>query len=104
MKRPARMDRAGILALYPRANYAGLYSATTVTALQNASVNQFIGVLNAYLNARAVGGPSYDEDAWRREVGRQAAAITLVSGARLGDRADGAQRPLVGPGRQARPP
>ena len=26
------MDRAGILALYPRANYAGLYSATTVTA------------------------------------------------------------------------
>lgn len=79
------MDRAGILALYPRANYAGLYSATTVTALQNASVNQFIGVLNAYLNARAVGGPSYDEDAWRREVGRQAAAITLVSGARLGD-------------------
>lgn len=79
------MDRAGILALYPRANYAGLYSATTVSALQTASVNQFIGVLNAYLSARTAGGPTYNEDAWRREVGRQAAAITLVSGARLGD-------------------
>ncbi len=79
------MDSRGILALYPRANYAGLYSATTVAALETASVNQFFGVLNAYLAARTAGGPGYNEDAWRREVARQAAAITLVSGARLGD-------------------
>ncbi|WP_295166195.1 S8 family serine peptidase [uncultured Brevundimonas sp.] len=79
------MDSRGILALYPRANYAGLYSATTVAALETASVNQFLGVLNAYLAARNAGGPGYNEDAWRREVARQAAAITLVSGARLGD-------------------
>lgn len=79
------MDRAGILALYPRANYASLYSATTVPALETASVNQFLGVLNAYLDARRIGGPNYNEDAWRREVARQAAAITLVSGARMGD-------------------
>ena len=79
------MDWRGILALYPRANYAGLYSATTYSALQTASINQFLGVLNAYLDARRIGGPNYNEDAWRREVARQAAAITLVSGARLGD-------------------
>ncbi|WP_292019508.1 MULTISPECIES: S8 family serine peptidase [unclassified Brevundimonas] len=79
------MDRAGILALYPRANYASLYSAATVPALETASVNQFLGVLNAYLDARRIGGPNYNEDAWRREVARQAAAITLVSGARMGD-------------------
>jgi autotransporter-associated beta strand protein len=79
------MDRAGILALYPRANYTGLYAATTVSALQSAAVNQFLVVLNNYLDAREAGGPGYDEDAQRREVARQAAAITLVAGARLGD-------------------
>lgn len=79
------MDWRGILALYPRANYAGLYSATTVSALQNASINQFLSVLNNYLAARQAGGANFNEEAARREVGRQAAAITLISGARLGD-------------------
>lgn len=89
------MDRNGILALYPRANYATLYSATTASALQTAAVNQFLGVLNSYLNARVAGGPNYNEDAWRREVARQAVAITLVSGARLGD-PDGFTSTLAG--------
>lgn len=77
------MDNRGLQALYPRASYPGLYSATTVTALQNAAVNQFLTVLNNYLGAKQAGGAGFDEDAARREVARQAVAITLVSGSRL---------------------
>lgn len=79
------MDWRGILSLYSPAEYRGLFTATTVSGLQSASINQFLGVLNDYLDARETGGPGYDEDAARREVARQAAAITLISGARLGD-------------------
>ncbi|GAW41062.1 Extracellular serine protease precursor [Brevundimonas sp. SH203] len=79
------MDWRGILSLYSRTEYRGLFTATSVSGLQSAAVNKFLVVLNDYLDAQAAGGASFDEEAARREIGRQAAAITLIAGARLGD-------------------
>jgi subtilase-type serine protease len=43
-----------IAAIYRPADYRPLYTATSVAALQTASVNRFLGELNAYLtNKRA---------------------------------------------------
>jgi len=77
------MDSSGLRALYPRASYSGLYSATTVAALEAAALAQLRTVLKNYSTAKATGGAAYDEDAARREVARQAVAITLIAGSRI---------------------
>ncbi|MFS0769664.1 autotransporter domain-containing protein [Brevundimonas sp. 2P06AA] len=77
-----------IAAIYRPADYRPLYTATSVAALQTASVNRFLGELNTYLTnkrAAAAAGRPFDEAAARRRVAEEAVAITLISGGRLGD-------------------
>ncbi|WP_413060654.1 S8 family serine peptidase [Sphingomonas carotinifaciens] len=79
-------DRQGIQAQFTRAAYPTLYAATTVAALQSASVNRFIAVLNEYLGAKEAAqrsGVAFDETAARRRVAQEAVAITLIAGSRL---------------------
>ncbi|MBD3819657.1 MAG: autotransporter domain-containing protein [Brevundimonas diminuta] len=81
-------DFNAIVAQYRPADYRPLYAATTVAALQSASVNRFLGALNAYLDAKYAAedaGLPFDEAAARRRVAEEAVAITLISGGRLGD-------------------
>ncbi|WP_312204935.1 autotransporter domain-containing protein [Brevundimonas sp.] len=91
-------DFDAIVAQYRPADYRPLYTATTVAALQAASVNRFLGALNTYLNAKYAAedaGLPFDEAAARRRVAEEAVAITLISGGRLND-PDGFTSQLAG--------
>ena len=80
------LDRAGIQAKYTRAMYPTIYSAATLSALQNAAVNAWINVLNGYLNrqfAAQQAGTKFDLDAESTFLAQQAVGITLAYGARF---------------------
>ncbi|MEG1451368.1 S8 family serine peptidase [Brevundimonas sp.] len=62
---------------------SAMWAAGTANALQAAAQNAFIGKLNAYLNARAAGGASFNEDAWVADLANHVAAIATVYGYRL---------------------
>ena len=80
------VDGTAIRARYTRAMYPTIYAATTLTQLQNAAVNTWLGVLNDYLNRRdaaKASGRFFDEDAERTKVAQQAVGISLAYGARF---------------------
>ncbi len=80
------VDTAAIRAKYTPAMFPGIYSATTVTALNNAATNAWISVLNGYLGRRAAAqaaGRTFDEEGERTFAAQQAVAISLAYGSRF---------------------
>lgn len=94
------LDVAGIRAKYTRAAYPTIYSAATLTALQNAAVNAWIGVLNGYLNRRDAAqrnGTAFNADAESTLLAQQAVGISLAYGSRfVGGDPDGYTSRLAG--------
>lgn len=69
-----------------RAAYPAIYSAGSLTQLNNAATNAWLTVLNGYLSRRAAaqaGGLPFDEEAERTNAAQQAVAITLAYGSRF---------------------
>lgn len=83
------VNTAGIQAKYNRTAYpnlTGIYTGTTVAALQNAATNAWLNVLNGYLNRRAAAaaaGIPFDEEGERTLAAQQAVAISLAYGSRF---------------------
>lgn len=80
------MDTAAIRAKYTPAMFPGIYSATTITALNNAATNAWINVLVGYLNrkdAAAAAGVAFDEEGEQTRAAQQAVAISLAYGSRF---------------------
>lgn len=69
-----------------RAAYPAIYSAASLTQLNNAATNAWLNVLNGYLSRRAAaqaGGLPFNEEAERTNAAQQAVAITLAYGSRF---------------------
>ncbi|PCD02705.1 autotransporter domain-containing protein [Sphingomonas spermidinifaciens] len=80
------VNTAAIRAKYTPAMFAGIYSATTVAALNNAATNAWINVLVGYLtrkDAAEAAGVEFDEARERTFAAQQAVAISLAYGSRF---------------------